>query len=354
MIYKFNGVDLYFIYLLNLAMKKTLISLAWIVAASVLFGSFVSAELFINDVFDVDGKASNDTYSKILTEYESNWWYTSSDTVVCDAANGWVSISSPVISDADLYDVDTYRIFLSPYRVSQLKNGENVDISNVFMKEFVRGSESPDASISLSTTDGLDSSKVYYGFLLPITVYDEIWTPSSEFCFKLDSNMCLWDEACNTIGLVNNPAETETHWAADTNTDDQHNAACVWMDLANVSHTVSNNVITLKWTSLWDGSTVQIAIFDPEEEIYKSLWSVSMDAEKFDYRMQWDGEQNFSLTNWCKEVYYKADASRSTPTEPEKVVTPATWPAENILIIAIVAIALYGLYAIFFRKSENN
>lgn len=336
-------------------MKKTLISLAWIFAASVLFGSFASAELFINDVFD-DGKALSDTYSRILTEYESNRWYTSSDTVVCNATNDWVTISSPVITDGDLYDVNTYRIFLSPYRVSQLKNGENVDISNVFMREFVRTSESSDASISLSTTDGFDSNQVYYGFLLPLTDYDEVWTPSSEFCFKLDSNTCLWDEACDTIGLVNQPESnnTETHWAADTNTDDQHNAACVWMDLANVTHTVSNDVVTLKWTSLWDGSTVQIAIFDPEEEIYKSLWSVSMDTEKFEYKMQWDGEQNFSLTNGCKEVYYKADAKRGTPAEPEKVVTPATWPAENILVIAIVAIALYGLYAIFFRKSENK
>jgi hypothetical protein len=38
---------------------------------------------------------------------------------------------------------------------------------------------------------------------------------------------------------------------------------------------------------------------------------------------------------------------------PEKIVTPATWPAENILYIAIAAIILYGAYAIFFRKSDD-
>ena len=74
--------------------------------------------------------------------------------------------------------------------------------------------------------------------------------------------------------------------------------------------------------------------------------------EKYDYKMQWDGEQNFMLTNGCKEVRYKADAKKSTP-EPE-IVTPATGPAENILYIAIAAIILYGAYAIFFRKSDNN
>lgn len=333
-------------------MKKTLISLAWIVVASVLFGSFADARLFISDVFDSNSVALNDAYSRILNEYDNSRWYTSSESVSCNAAEGWVVITSPIITDADLYEINTYRVFLSPYRVNQLKNWSSIDASQVIMKEYRRWTDSSEASFSLSTADGLNASQVYYAFLLPLSDYDEVWTPSTEFCFKLDSNMCLWDEACNTIGLVSNP--TETHWSADTNTDDQHNAACVWMDLANVTHTVSNNVVTLKWTSLWDGSTVQIAIFDPEEEIYKSLWSVSMDTEKFEYKMQWDGEQNFSLTNGCKEVYYKADAKRSTPTEPEKVVTPATWPAENILVIAIVAIALYGLYAIFFRKSENN
>ena len=78
-----------------------------------------------------------------------------------------------------------------------------------------------------------------------------------------------------------------------------------------------------------------------------------MNDKKFDYKMQWDGEQNFMLTNGCKEVYYKADAKQTS--EPEKeVVPPATGPAENILYIAIAAIILYGAYVVFFRKAENK
>ena len=86
------------------------------------------------------------------------------------------------------------------------------------------------------------------------------------------------------------------------------------------------------------------------EEIYKNLWAVNMSDEKFDYTMKWDGEQNFMLTNGCKDLYYKADAKRW----PEPVVTPETGPAENVLYIAIAAIILYGAYTLFFRKSENN
>jgi PhoPQ-activated pathogenicity-related protein len=68
--------------------------------------------------------------------------------------------------------------------------------------------------------------------------------------------------------------------------------------------------------------------------------------------MRWNGVQNFMLTNDCGEVKYKADEGIKE-WEPEKIVTPATWPAENVLYIAIAAIVLYGAYVVFFRKSEN-
>ena len=260
---------------------------------------------------------------------------------------------------------------MSPYRVSQLKNwSENIDKSKIIVKEYNKTNSSEDAVFNLSTADGLDSNQVYYAFLLPINDYDEIWTPSNEFCFQINSNMCLENEACDAMWLVVQPAETwseevkqtsetstDIHWAAgDENlptVGDSHGAACAWMNLANVTHTISSdNVITLRWTSLWDGSIVQIAVFDPNDEIYKPLWSVKMDDESFSYKMQWDGEHNFSLTNWCKEVYYKVDAKRDTPVQP--IVPAVTGPAENILIIAVVAIILYWVYALFFRKSDNN
>ena len=349
-------------------MKKALISLAWIFAAFIFFGSFASAELYIYNLFDGNGAASNDTYVKILNEYDSSRWYLSSITATCDVANNNVVISSPIVTDWDLYDVPVYRLFLSPYRISQLKNwNDNIDVSKIIIKEYSKTADSQNISFNISTADWLDSNQVYYAFLLPINEYDEIWTPSNEFCFQLTNNMCVWDEACDSIGLLVQPTELSDNTEDINNTqigdswevvneiwEEWHGSACVWMDLANVTHVVNeNNTITLKWTSLWDWSTVRVAIFDPDEEIYKSLWSANMDDEKFSYKMQWNGEQNFSLTNWCKEIYYKVDASIKTP-EPEIKSTPATGPAENVLYIAIAAIVLYGAYVLFFRKSENK
>ena len=94
----------------------------------------------------------------------------------------------------------------------------------------------------------------------------------------------------------------------------------------------------------------RLELFD--DEIFEKLATVNMSDEKYVYTMRWDGEQNFMLTNDCGEIRYKADANMSP--EPEKIVTPATGPAENVLYIAIAAIILYGAYTIFFRKSENN
>jgi hypothetical protein len=80
-----------------------------------------------------------------------------------------------------------------------------------------------------------------------------------------------------------------------------------------------------------------------------------MSDEKFDYKMQWDGEQNFMLTNGCRDVRYKADAKmENKKPEKEKIVPAATGPAQNILYIAIAAIAIYGVYVLFLRKSESK
>ena len=134
------------------------------------------------------------------------------------------------------------------------------------------------------------------------------------------------------------------------NPEGVHGAGCVGMDLAHVTHTNNGKKLTLKLTAV-DGDTVDIAILNPEEEVYEKLGTAKMSDEKFVYTMRWNGEQNFMLTNSCGSVKYKADAA--IEKEEEKIVTPATGPAENILYIAIAAIVLYGAYTIFFRKSDN-
>ena len=324
-------------------MKKSLLSLAGIIALSSILCWAVSAQLEISDLF-YDGTPQVDgAHSKLLNEYENTWWYADSTAISCEVNNG-ITITSSIVEDSTMDKANVYNLFFSPYRVEQIKSSDpSVDVSKIMMKKVEIGDSDSDVKFEIPSSE-ISSNTVYYGFISPADMFDVVGTPSKEICFNLDSNKCLQADECDTLKATNTVEPSDE-------VVEQHGASCVWMDLANVTHVVNGNTLTLKWSSI-EGDVVEIAIFDPESEVYKSLWTAKMSDEKFDYNMQWDGEQNFMLTNWCKEVYYKADAKR-WEEEPIKA-TPATGPAENILYVAIAAIVLYGAYVVFFRKSENN
>lgn len=321
-------------------MKKSLLSLAGIAALSAIVWGAVSAQVEISDLFYDGTPIAEDSYSRLLNEYDSSRWYVNA-SVDCNVNNG-VTITSPVVEDAEIDKANVYNLFLSPYRMDQIKYSDSsVDTSKIMMMKVEIGDSDDNVKFDISQYD-VDPNVAYYGFISPADMFDVVGTPSKEICFKMDSNMCLQDTACDSLVAMTTQNETiEQHWAS-----------CVGMDLANVTHIINGDTITLKWTAV-DGDYVEIGVWDPDAEVYKKLWTAKMSDEKFDYKMQWDWEQNFQLTNWCKELYYKADAKRWEKT-PEKIVTPATGPAENILYIAIAAIILYGAYAIFFRKAENK
>ena len=320
-------------------MKKTLLSLAGLAIVAGL-GGIANAQLDISDLFYEWTPLVDDAYSKVLNEYDNGRWYLESASLECTADNN-ITITASTVDDSYFDKAKLYRLFLSPYRVNQLKTSDPaVDTSKIIMKEIVPDAGATEIKFDISSAD-VDSNSVYYGFILPVDSYDQVWTPSKETCFQIASNICLKDTSCDTI-----------KWVVGSSSDDSHGAAsdCVGMDMANITHSVNGDTVTLKWTAV-QGDVVQIAIFDPESEIYKSLGAVKMSDEKFDYKMQWDGEQNFSLDNGCKQVYYKADAKAGSTPE---IVPAATWPAENVLYIAIAAIVLYGAYVVFFRKAENK
>ena len=328
-------------------MKKSLLSLTGIMMLSVLFGWVSNAQLDISDLFYDWTPLVDDAYERVLNQYDNSRWFYDSSEIECES-NNWINIVAPVVDDSYMDKVEIYRLFISPYRVSQLKIWDNsIDTSKVIIKEVTIDKSAEEVKFNITSSD-IDPNTTYYWFILPIDSYDGIWIPSTETCFQMASNVCLQDSACDTLNLVINPVvESKDN---TENLNEEHGAAsCVWMEYANVTHTIKGNTITLKWTAV-DGDTVEIGIWNPDEEVYKNLGTVNMADEKFVYNIQWNGEQNFKLTNWCKDLYYKADA-KIKEAEPE-VVTPATWPAENVLYIAIAAIVLYWVYALF-RKSEN-
>ena len=334
---------LFILYVLTYTMKKTLLSLAGIVALSTILWWAVSAQVEISDLFYDGAPIVDGAHTRLLNEYDRSRWYL--NTSVDCSANNWITITSPVVEDAEIDRADIYNLFISPYRMDQIRHADSsVDTSRILMWKVEIGDGSENVKFEISPYD-LDPSTIYYGFVSPVNMFDVVGTPSKEICFKIDSNMCLQDTSCDSIEAMTTP----TWWDEII---EQHGAACVGMDLANVTHVINGDTLTLKWTAV-DGDVVEIGVWDREAENYKSLWTAKMSDEKFDYKIEEDWEQNFQLTNGCKEFYYKADAKKWEKT-PEKIVTPATGPAENVLYIAIAAIVLYGAYVIFFRKADNK
>ena len=326
-------------------MKKSLLSVVGILTFSAVSFGVANAQLDISTLFSEWLPLVEDAYTKLLNDYENSWWYFN-DPITCEV-NNWVTITAPTVEDSTIDVASSYDLFVSPYRISQIKNWDSsIDTSRIIMKKVEIKENDENVKFEIASNE-VDANTAYYGFISPVDSFDEVGAPTKEICFKISSNMCLQDTSCDTLNVVAEPEKAweliESHGSAD----------CVWMDMANVSHTKNGSVITFRWTAIeWD--VVEIAIWDPEEQVFKSVWSAKMSDEKYEYEItedKWDGEQNFSLTNGCRGVSIKVDAKRWE--EPKIAATPATGPAENILYIAIAAIILYGAYAMFSRKSEN-
>lgn len=344
-------------------MKKSLLSLvAFVFGISAFAG--IANWLAISDIFTNGEPSVNTAYTQLLNNYSPEWWYLDGISLTCDINNGNLTITSPTIKDSIDETAPAYRLFLSPYRISQIKDGEpSVDNSNINMFEQKIESNVAELNFKLSKND-ISDTQAYYWFITPLDMYDEVWTPSKEICFHISKNVCMLDTECDTFDLVVNPAPAEPEKDTtpevttqdpepEANPEETHGSAeCVSMEYANVRHTSDGKNITLTWTAVDGWGDVDIAIFNPNDEVFEKIATVKMSDEKYVYPMRWNGVQNFILTNECWQAKYKAD-EWIKEWEPEKIVTPATGPAENIMYIAIAAIILYGAYAIFFRKSDN-
>ena len=116
-------------------MKKLLLSLvAFVFGISAFAG--IANWLAISDIFTNGEPSVNTAYTQLLNNYSPEWWYLDGISLTCDINNGNLTITSPTIKDSIDETAPAYRLFLSPYRISQIKDGEpSVDNSNINMFE---------------------------------------------------------------------------------------------------------------------------------------------------------------------------------------------------------------------------
>ena len=403
--------------------------------------------LFIGDLFSNWVPQVEDAYQQILN-VNTTRWYDNYAEIWCSTSDN-ITITANLVYDEVSDYATEYLLFFSPYRLDNIKNGDSfVDQSKIIMKKFFMQDSDTKVLFTLSSED-LDMNQDYYGFIVPLDIYDLIWTPTKEIYFNMSNNICSYDNDFkfvtlkpwlntfstpailksvqfsnwwnnitfakmekgkwspitlnnNNINVTIKPLdwylirnsniidvvmkiEYDTDnsnllllskdldagwnflWITKTNNPfgDIANAtatmildltngwntnliqlwktflqatkfmlwkayavfvnsqwtygwinnywddnSCKGMDEANIQHTFNNWVITLYW-DIVDWDKVQIAVFDPNDEYWKSLGAVDMDAGQYSYTTTWEWEHNFMFTNWCKETRYKVNANTS-------------------------------------------
>jgi hypothetical protein len=71
------------------------------------------------------------------------------------------------------------------------------------------------------------------------------------------------------------------------------------MGLANITHTITSNRATLRWTAIDGSSTIDIFLFNPTTSIFERLGTVNMAAENYTFTLLRNGEYivNFMPNN---------------------------------------------------------
>ena len=95
-------------------------------------------------------------------------------SLTCEIDGNNLTIVSPRIGDSIDETAPAYRLFLSPYRISQIKSGDPaVDNSKIKMIEQKVESNISEVNFKLTTNDVSDSQS-YYGFITPLDMYDVV------------------------------------------------------------------------------------------------------------------------------------------------------------------------------------
>ena len=71
------------------------------------------------------------------------------------------------------------------------------------------------------------------------------------------------------------------------------------MSLANVTHTITSNRVTLRWTAVDGSDKVDIFLWNPTSSLFERLTSTNMSTESYSFPLTRNGEYivNFMPNN---------------------------------------------------------
>lgn len=246
-----------------------------------------------------------------------------------------ITIKSPVIQDELGNKIKKYTIMFSQYPLSQiLENTALLEQSKEKTFDFTTVGTKVTMELN-ALDDGINPSIVYYISVIP-----------------KDENGVLGEISTNEIRFK---LATQTYGeGAPNETSNIHTAAGANMSLAHITHTITNNRATLRWTAVDGSNRVDIFLYNPTSEMFERLSSVNMTDETYSFTLTRNGEYtvNFMPNNGGTEHRYTfvvqgitAEAGGATPTgQPVIGKIPATGPKENVLVALAIAFVLYLVY----------
>ena len=289
---------------------------------------------------------------------DASFGYDSINRVFVDSIDtAKITLRSPIIRDIGGEYVIDYKTTYSTYLIEDLVLMSTQELSTVMKAKDTRFGGGKDyVEITLGVSDGLTADETYYLLVTPLDMYDVPGTTSPQICFNLEQQSYAVGDEC-----LNFKKEHQVADPTPTSTPTEHSAAGADMSLANVTHTINGNTITLRWTRLVGSDKVDIFVWDMSAERYIRAVTARMSDERYDYSMKWDGEHIFRfvpLEGAGREIVYNVNAMRTSEKEPDKepekkpdpIVPPATGPVENVLVVLILSGVGYVLYKRYLQR----
>jgi len=269
-----------------------------------------------------------------------SFWYTNDKLVDIKnfGANNIVTLESPLLKDGSGTTITSYTVMYSQYPLTDIL--EKTDLLNQTKESNfeVTGNQNPftmDVTVAVAPTD---ANKKYYFFVIPKDTNKNLWQISNEVWanFADQTKWAAWDSVW-------------THNASTTSEVD--------LSLAHISHTLNGNTITLTWSAIEGSKTLDIDVMKPGESLFNKITNVNMNAEKYVYTADKNGEYVFRFTaiDCGKQINYTVtmEGAKTVVTPTAKITkVPKTGPTENAIVILLIAIGLYFGYTKLHKKTK--
>lgn len=265
-------------------------------------------------------------------------------------------LKTPILKDAKDWAVGEYYVLLGSQPIVNYVAGQDATNLRKDLLELPKYSTidlEGELEMKIPASE-VNSGVTYFGIVVPVNDNILYGKYSKEFCFNFSSNIYGEGADCAAFAPTVTPEEVSSN-GEGVGEELEHDAAGADMRLADISHSVQGNVVTLTWTAVPGSQNLEIKVFDKANADYITVATVPMSDEKYDYTFN-DPKIEELLFAFIpresngKEVRYGANVRTEQEVEPEITTTPKVGPVEDMLMILGATLVLYLAYRAFASK----